>query len=83
MVQSQGNDAYKRGVQLRKKYFILEAVECYSRGLEVPPESTSLKSMLHSNRAQAHLKLSNNRKALEDSLVAIKLDQSASKACHF
>ena len=66
-------------MQLRKKYFIQEAVTNYTQGLAVSPGDLGLRSLLHSNRAQAHLKLGNNRKALEDGLAAIKLDGTAVK----
>ena len=78
-MQTHGNEALKRGVQLRKKFFVLEAVACYTRGLEVQPRSPALLAVLHSNRAQAHLKLGNNRRALEDGMAAVQHDPTATK----
>ncbi len=40
-----------------------------------------LLSILHSNRAQAHLLLENNRNALEDSREAMKLNSANLKVC--
>ena len=74
-----GNDALKRGVQLRKKFFVLEAVACYTRGLEARPQAPALLAALHSNRAQAHLRLGNSRKALEDGQAAVQHDPAAAK----
>ena len=66
-------------MQLRKKFFVLEAVACYTRGLEAEPQDAKLVAVLHSNRAQAHLRLGNNRSALGDGLAAVKHDPTAPK----
>jgi hypothetical protein len=73
-VQVQGNDALKRGLQLKKRFFIREAINLYTKGLEMGSNQQRLLSILHSNRSQAHLLLENNRNALEDGLKAIDLD---------
>ena len=72
-VQDQGNDALKRGLQLKKKFYLREALNLYTKGLEMGSTLPELLSVLHSNRAQAHLLLENYRRALEDSLAATGL----------
>ncbi|BDA47917.1 Tetratricopeptide repeat protein 4 [Coccomyxa sp. Obi] len=72
--KGQGNDALKRGLQLKKKFYLREAVTLYTKGLEMGSSLPSLLSVLHSNRAQAHLILENFRSALEDSQEATHLD---------
>lgn len=80
-VQGQGNDALKRGLQLKKKFYLREAVTLYTKGLEMGSSLPSLLSILHSNRAQAHLILENFRSALEDSQEATQLDPGNLKVC--
>ena len=75
-VQDQGNDALKRGLQLKKKFYLREALNLYTKGLEMGSTLPGLLSVLHSNRAQAHLLLENYRRALEDSLAATGLQES-------
>ena len=72
IVQDQGNDALKRGLQLKKKFYLREALNLYTKGLEMGSTLPGLLSALHSNRAQAHLLLENYRRALEDSLAATR-----------
>lgn len=72
-MQGQGNDALKRGLQLKKKFYLREAIGMYTKGLEMGSTLPQLQSVLHSNRAQAHLLLEKYRSALEDSLQAIQL----------
>ncbi|KAK9806833.1 hypothetical protein WJX72_004164 [[Myrmecia] bisecta] len=76
----QGNDALKRGTQLRKRFYLHEAINLYSKGLEMNCESRALQSILLSNRAHVHLLLCNNRNALEDSKAAISMDRHNEKA---
>lgn len=80
----QGNDALKRGLQLRKKFYLREAISLYSKGLEMGCSSQQLLSVLHSNRSQAHILLENYRSALDDALKAIDLDAGNTKvwACY-
>ena len=75
-LQGQGNDALKRGLQLKKKFYLREAQGMYTKGLDMGSTLPELESVLHSNRAQAHLLLENYRSALEDSLLAIQLHDS-------
>lgn len=76
-MQEQGNEDFKRGLQLKKKYFLQQALVKYSEGLKVPglPQGFVMSTIL-SNRAQVHLRLMNNRSALEDALSALKADDS-------
>lgn len=76
-VQEQGNDLFKRGLQLNKKYFVQQAIVKYTEGLKIDrlPQGAT-KSMLHGNRAQAHLRILNNRSALEDAVTALSIDSS-------
>ena len=73
-MQGQGNDALKRGMQLKKKFYLREAVGLYTKGLDMGCALPQLLSMLHSNRAQAHIMLGNWRNALQDSQRAVQLD---------
>ena len=73
IVQDQGNDALKRGLQLKKMFYLREALNLYTKGLEMGSTLPGLLSALHSNRAQAHLLLENYRRALQDSLAATGL----------
>ena len=73
-MQGQGNDALKRGMQLKKKFYLREAVELYTKGLDMGSALPHLLSVLHCNRAQAHIMLGNWRNALQDSQRAVQLD---------
>ena len=72
--QGQGNDALKRGVQLKKRFYLREAVDLNTKGLEMGATLPELLSILHSNRAHAHSVLGNWRNALQDSREAAQLD---------
>ena len=73
-MQGQGNDALKRGVQLKKRFYLREAVDLYTKGLDMGATLPELLSILHSNRAHAHSVLGNWRNALQDSQEAVQLD---------
>ena len=73
-MQGQGNDALKRGMQLKKKFYLREAVDLYTKGLDMRATLPQLLSVLHSNRAHAHTVLGNWRNALQDSQKAVQLD---------
>lgn len=73
-LQGQGNDALKRGVQLKKRFYLREAVDLYTKGLDMGATLPELLSVLHSNRAHAHSVLSNWRNALQDGQKAVQLD---------
>ncbi|KAK9854202.1 hypothetical protein WJX84_000317 [Apatococcus fuscideae] len=75
-----GNDALRRGVQMKKVFFLREALKAYSNGIAAGPEDKTLLGTLYSNRAQAHLILGNNRSALEDSKFALQQDPTTLKA---
>lgn len=61
-------------MQLKKKFYLREAVTLYTKGLDMDATLPELLSVLHSNRAQAHAVLSNWRSALQDSQKALQLD---------
>lgn len=77
MLQEQGNDLFKRGIQLKKKFFLQQAIVKYSEGLKIQslPRSQVMSTLL-GNRAQVHLRLLNNRLALEDAQKAVDIDKS-------
>ena len=77
--QNQGNDALKRGLQLKKKFYLREALGLYTRGLDFKCKDAVLVSALFGNRAQAHLLLGNHRSALDDSLTALRADATNAK----
>ena len=54
-----------------------EAVECYTKSLEIFEEASS-----YSNRAMANLRLKKYAQVIEDSDNALKLDPSYLKAYH-
>ena len=76
-MQEQGNELFKRGIQLKKKFFLQQAIVKYTEGLKIDGLSKGLlMSNLLSNRAQVHLRLLNNRLALEDAQKAFETDES-------
>jgi hypothetical protein len=50
--QARGNDAFKRGVQLRKKFYLREAADLYTQGLAAGSGESSLDAVLYANRAE-------------------------------
>ena len=50
--QLRGNDAFKRGVQLRKKFYLREAVDLYTQGLASNSSDAALDAVLYANRAE-------------------------------
>ena len=61
-------------MQLKKKFYLREAVTLYTKGLDMGATLPELLSVLHSNRAQAHAVLGNWRSALQNSQKALQLD---------
>jgi len=80
--QQQGNDALKQGLAVRKKFYLRKAVDHYTEGIAAESGDTKLNSVLYGNRAQAELRLGNNRNALRDSLRAVQLDPDNMKVQH-
>ncbi len=76
-MQEQGNELFKRGLQLKKKFFLQQAIVKYSEGLNIDnlPRGPVMSTLL-SNRAQVHLRLLNHRSALEDAQKAIEVDET-------
>jgi hypothetical protein len=81
VLQVQGNDLYTKAVKLqtKNKFYVRKAVEAYSKGIALHCADSNLVSVLHSNRAQAHLRLGNYRAALEDAMAASKEDPNNPK----
>ncbi len=50
--QVRGNDAFKRGVQLRKKFYLREAADLYTQGLAASGGDAVLEAVLYANRAE-------------------------------
>lgn len=70
----------KRGVQARNKFYLQESVRIYGEAIALlAHDDRDLRSILLSNRAQAQLKLANDRRALEDAVEALSLSGSNSK----
>ncbi len=51
-MQVRGNDAFKRGVQLRKKFYLREAADLYTQGLAANGGDAALDAVLYANRAE-------------------------------
>ncbi len=66
-------------MQLKKVFFLREALTAYSDGIDAKPEDKKLLGVLLSNRSQAQLVLGNNRSALEDAKSAVQQDPSIPK----
>lgn len=71
-MQDQGNDALKVGLQQKKKFYLRQAIEQYTEGLNLMCSDAKLNAVLYSNRAHVNLLLGNYRNALEDSKAALK-----------
>ena len=50
--QARGNDAFKRGVQLRKKFYLREAADLYTQGLACDSGDAAVDAVLYANRAE-------------------------------
>jgi hypothetical protein len=80
-VQENGNGALKVALQQRKKFFLRQAIEHYTSGLDLMCSDDKLNSILYSNRAHANLLLGNFRNAWQDGLFAAKRDRHNIKVC--
>eukprot|EP00854_Cymbomonas_tetramitiformis_P023574 gene23574-28554_t len=76
--KEQGNDIVKHK---NSKYYLRNAVICYTKALYEHCGDTVLESQCYSNRAHAQILLGNNRKAVEDCAEALKLNANNAKAC--
>lgn len=72
-MKEEGNTAFKS-----RKY--REAIELYTKGLEIDPDNKDINSKLLQNRAQAHINLGETEKGIADCTKAIELDPSYTKA---
>ncbi|KAL1961291.1 hypothetical protein VTO42DRAFT_19 [Malbranchea cinnamomea] len=71
--KDEGNAAFKA-----RKY--REAIEIYTRGLEIDPSNRDINSKLLQNRAQAYSNLKEYEKAIEDCTKALEFDPTYIKA---
>ncbi|KAI8105509.1 hypothetical protein M9434_000094 [Picochlorum sp. BPE23] len=79
--KEQGNRALQTGMQHRKKFYLRQAIDQYTQGLQVEGiEDRPLKSVVYSNRAHVNLLLGNYRNALLDAKDAILYDERNIKA---
>lgn len=74
--KAKGNEALKFK---KNKIYIRMAVQHYTLALQEPIQNMSLRSILHSNRAQAALFLGNFRQALMDSEESVRLNPGNEK----
>lgn len=66
---------------MKKKFYLREAVDLYTKGLDMGATLPELLSILHSNRAHAHSVLGNWRNTLQDSQKAVQLNPANLKVC--
>lgn len=71
------NERLKGNEYIKSKDF-KEAVQCYTRSIELDPEEAAT----YSNRAMAHLKLKDYRNCLEDANKALEIKPGYLKAMH-
>ncbi|KAF2091557.1 TPR-like protein [Saccharata proteae CBS 121410] len=72
-MKEEGNAAFKAG-----RY--QEAVDTYTKALEVDPTNKGTNSKIYQNRATCNIKLKNYQAAVDDSTQALSLDSSYLKA---
>ncbi|KAM5468018.1 hypothetical protein MauCBS54593_005300 [Microsporum audouinii] len=72
-IKDEGNAAFKS-----RKY--REAIDLYTRGLEVDPSNKDINSKLLQNRAQAHININQFEKAIDDCTKALECDPTYLKA---
>ena len=72
-IKDEGNAAFKA-----RKY--REAIDLYTKGLEVDPNNRDINSKLLQNRAQAHININEYDKAIKDCTSALEFDPSYIKA---
>ena len=77
--KDQGNRALKTGLKQRKKFFLRQAIEQYTEGINLQCSDAKLQSILLSNRAHVNLLLGNFRAALMDGQDAIRFDPGNAK----
>ena len=72
-------ESYKeRGNELLRQSKSLEAIESYTRAIEINPRS----HIYYGNRSQARLNIKDYEGALKDAIKSIELDQSYKKSYH-
>ncbi|MCO5580684.1 hypothetical protein L7F22_034554 [Adiantum nelumboides] len=75
-LKEKGNEFVKLG----KKYY-KDAIDCYTRAIQQKSMDAATTSTLYGNRAQVHLLLGNNRRALDDAQQAIHMNKANVKVC--
>lgn len=59
-------------MQQKKKFYLRQAIEQYTEGLNLMCSDANLNAILYANRAHVNLLLGNYRNALEDSMAAVR-----------
>lgn len=80
--QKEGNTAMREKLLNcpdKKKFFIKKCMEIYSDALAQTAQCFEIRAKILSNRALLHMWMKNYRKAIEDSLEAIKYDSKLMK----
>lgn len=74
ITQDMGNSHLAMGQKLKKAFYMRESIRQYNTALAEPFDNPSLRSILHSNRAQAESLLGNWGNALRDATTALRFD---------
>ena len=79
LTQEHGNASLRIGLTAKKKFYLRRARDEYSKALQAiagltSPEGLRMRALVHSNRAQTSLLLGNNREALTEATIALRLD---------
>lgn len=61
--QEKGNEHFKKGAG--KKYFIRQAIQSYTEGIEAGSSEKNVNAQLYNNRALMHMHLSTTTKELK------------------
>ena len=75
-----GNRALKTGISQRKKFYLRQAIEQYTQGIDLRCNDTDLNSTLYANRAHVNLLLGNDRNAILDGKDAARYNPQNVKA---
>lgn len=75
-----GNRALKTGISQKKKYYLRQAIEQYSQGIDIQCNDAELNSILYANRAHVNLLLGNDRNAILDGKDAARYNPQNVKA---
>lgn len=68
--KEKGNEHFKKGSG--KKYFIRQAIQSYTEGIEAGSSEKNVNAQLYNNRALMHMHLKNFGRAIDDCKSALK-----------